>query len=581
VRGDLGRLLRPERGRLALGVVLQAATLASGVLLMATSAWLISRAALHPSIAALSLAIVGVRFFGIARGVLRYLERLVSHEATLRVLSRLRGFVYARLTPLSPARLLPHRSGDLLARLLSDVETLENAFLRLLGPSLAALATAALVAALLAPRGTPLLAAALTALVVGGVGAPALAQRLGRDAGLGLVRRRGELQAQLVDGVQGVADLLAFGGGEAHLATVRRLASAADADEARLGRARGLGSALTALAADMGALAVLALAIRPVRSGGLDGVQLAVVVLLTAAAFEAVAVLPAAYQAVGATREAARRLFELLDEPPEVAEPTAPRPAGPGERLEVRGLGFSYPDGTPALAAIDLALQRGRLVSVVGPSGSGKSTLAALLLRFWEVPSQTILLDGVDVRCLRSEDVRARIAFAAQRAQLFTGTLRENLLLARPDAGEGRLRDVLARAGLADFLAGLPAGLDTWVGEEGLLLSGGERQRLALARALLKDAPFLVLDEPTTHLDAFTEREVMRSVFADRQARGTLIITHRVVGLEAADEILVLDRGRVVERGAWAALLAAGGPFARMLAAQRAESVVDLAAIPP
>lgn len=571
--GRLARLLASERGRLALAVLLQAATLACGVLLMATSAWLVASAALHPGIAALQLAIVGVRFFGVARGVLRYLERLVSHEATLRVLARLRDHVYARLAPLAPARLIAHRSGDLLARLLSDVETLESAFPRLAGPALAALATAGLLAALLLPRGAALAGAALAAFAWAGLAAPALAHRLGRGPGARLVALRGELHARLVDGVQGLADLLAFGRGAAHAAEVRGLAAAADAEQARLARASGLGSGLAALGADLGALAVLVLAVLAVRGGELAGVQLAVVVLLTLAAFEATAPLPAAFQAVGATREAARRVFELLDARPEVEDPAYPRPLGPVQRLELRDLGFTYPDGTVAIAGVDLALTRGGLVAVVGASGSGKSTLAALLLRFFDAPPGSILLDGVDVRALRADEVRARIAYLAQRTQLFTGTLRENLLLARPDADEGRLVAAIERAGLGALLAGLPEGLETWLGEQGLRLSAGERQRLALARCFLRDAPLLLLDEPTARLDALTEREVMDAVLAGRHARATLLLTHRLAGLEAADEILVLDRGRVVERGPWRSLVAAGGRFARMRAAQRAEAL--------
>jgi thiol reductant ABC exporter CydC subunit len=576
--GRLARLLAAERGRLALALLLQAATLACGMLLMATSAWLVASAALHPGIAALQLAIVGVRFFGIARGVLRYLERLVSHEATLRVLARLRNHVYARLLPLAPARLLAHRSGDLLARLVSDVETLENAFLRLAGPALAALATAGLLAALLLQRGAALAAAALAAFAWAGLAAPALSHRLARGPGARLVTLRGELQARLVDGLQGVAELLAFGRGDAHVAEVRRLAAAADAEQARLARAGGLGSGLTALGADLGALAVLALAVHALRGGELAGVQLAVVVLLTLAAFEAVAPLAPAFQAVGATREAARRVFGLLDARPEVEDLARPRPVGPAERLELRDLHFAYPDGTVALAGVELVLTRGRLVAVVGASGSGKSTLAALLLRFWEPPPGSILLDGVDVRGLRADDVRTRIAYMAQRTQLFTGTLRENLRLARPDADQAWLVTALQRAGLGSFLAALPEGLGTWLGEQGLRLSAGERQRLALARCFLRDAPLLLLDEPTAHLDALTERDVMDAVLAERHARATLLLTHRLAGLEAADEILVLDRGRVVERGPWSSLVAAGGAFAQMRAAQRAESVVALAA---
>jgi thiol reductant ABC exporter CydC subunit len=565
----LAQLVAAERRGVGLGVLLQAATVTSGVLLMGTSAWLIARAAQRPSIGALGVAIAGVRFFGIARGIFRYLERLASHDATLRVAARLRALLYARLEPLAPARLMGERSGDVLARLMGDVEVLESAYLRVVSPTVAALLVAALVSAFLLARGPALAAVFLAALALGGVLAPALSGRLAGESGRRLVGMRGELQALLVDGIQGVADVLAFGREGAHARDVRRLARAVDAEEARLARASAWGAAVGSLAADLGAAFVLVLAVAAVRAGRLDGMEIAVLPLLSLAAFEAVAPLPLAYRALGATREAARRVFELIDAEPPVVDPVSPEPAGAGERLEVRGLRFRYPDGTLALDGVDVTLERGRLVAVVGPSGSGKSTLASLLLRYWEAPPGAVLLDGTDVRRLSADAVRARIAFVSPSERAFAGTVRENLLLARPGASESELREALTSAGLGAFCGALQGGLDTWVGEHGLGLSGGERQRLLLARAFLRCAPLLVADEPTAHLDAHNERHVLASILAGRQRRATLLITHRLSGLEPADEILVLIGGRVVERGSWDQLVAARGVFARMLAAER------------
>jgi ABC-type transport system involved in cytochrome bd biosynthesis fused ATPase/permease subunit len=272
-------------------------------------------------------------------------------------------------------------------------------------------------------------------------------------------------------------------------------------------------------------------------------------------------------------RESARRLLDLVDQPPAVPEPPVPVPGGvaPPRVLEVRDLCFAFP-GQPRLAldGVSLRLEPGRRVAVVGASGSGKSTLLHLLLRFWDVPPGSLFLDGSDARAWPSDRVRASIAFAAQRVHLFTGTLRENLALAAPRAADAELLAVLGAVRLGEFVARLPSGLDTWVGEQGLRLSGGERQRLALARALLRVAPFLLLDEPTAHLDALTEREVMRAVVGAGEGRATLLVTHRLVGLEPFDELLVLERGRVVERGRAPDLAGAGGTFARLLALQRA-----------
>ena len=571
-------LLAPERRRAAGAAALQVLTLAAGVGLMGTSAWLLSKAALHPSIAAISVAVVGVRAFGVARATLRYLERLASHDVTLRLLARLRVAVYRALVPLAPARLAGHRSGDLLGRVIEDVAALETLYVRVIGPSLAAVAGAALVVLVLWPFGPPLAAAAVLGLAASGTAFPWLAWRLGRGPGRRLASLRGDLAARLVDAVQGQADLLAFGREADHAAAVGAVSRQAVGEQQRLARASALGGSLTGLGADLTAVAVLALAIPSVRAGDLDGVHLAVVTLVTLAAFEAVAALPAAWLGLGAVRESAGRLFEVTDQPPAVAEPAGPDAgsAAAPRALEARDLRFTYPgEPRPALDGVSLRLEPGRRVAVVGPSGSGKSTLVHLLLRFWDVPPGSLLLDGGDARAWPSDRVRGAIAFAAQRAHLFTGTLRENLALAAPGAAEAALRAVLATVRLDDLVARLPEGLDTWIGEPGLQLSGGERQRLALARALLKDAPFLLLDEPTAHLDALTEREVMREIGRAGEGRATLLVTHRIVSLEAFDEVLVLERGRVAERGRARDLARSGGTFARLLALQRSTAALE------
>jgi ATP-binding cassette subfamily C protein CydC len=540
---------------------------------MGTSAWLLSKAALHPSIAALSVAVVGVRAFGVSRATLRYLERLVSHDVTLRLLARLRVAVYRALVPLAPAGLADHRSGDLLDRAIEDVAALEGLYVRVLGPSLVAVAVGVLLGPALLPFGAWLAAAAVAGFVVSGTAAPWLARRRGLAPGRRLADLRGELSARLVDGVQGQAELLAFDREANHASSVAALSRAMVEEQKRLARASALGGALAGLGADLTAVAVLALAVAAVRSGTLDGVQIAVVALMTLAAFEAVAALPAAWQGAGAMRESARRVFELVDRPPAVPEPSVPAAGAvaPPRVLEARELRFAYPGETRlALDGVSLRLEPGRRVAVVGPSGSGKSTLVHLLLRFWDAPPESLLLDGGDARAWPSDRVRASLAFAAQRAHLFTGTLRENLALAAPRAGDPELLAALDAVQLGELVARLPRGLDTWIGEQGHRLSGGERQRLALARALVRDAPFLLLDEPTAHLDAVTEREVMREIVRAGEGRATLLVTHRLVSLDVFDEVLVLDRGRVVERGRAADLAGAGGTFARLLALQRA-----------
>lgn len=579
----LWRLVFAGGARVPLALALQVATLASGIALMATSAWLVSKAALRPSIADLSLAIVGVRAFGISRGLFRYLDRLLAHEVTLGLLARLRTRVYRALVPLAPARLVDARGGDVLGTLVADMDTLEHAYVRVLGPTLAAVIAAGFVALLLWPRGS-----AIAFLTVGGLGgagvvAPWLASRIGAAAAGRVVALQARLSAGLVDLVQGLADLTAFGRDRIEAGRLARAGEEVARAEARAAKGAAAGGALAGLVADLTVVGVVTVAAGAAAGGTLDGVEIAVVALAALASFEAVALLPAAWQGLGGTREAARRVFDLLDATPAVEEPPDPAPPPVEATVAVTRLTFTYP-GTerPALDDVSLGLEPGRAVAIVGPSGSGKTTLVNLLLRFWDAPAGSVRIGGVDVGCLAGRDVRDRLAVLGQPVHLFTGTVRDNLCLARPAASDAELWGALEAACLDEVVRALPDGLDTWLGEQGLALSGGERQRLALARAYLKDAPILVLDEPTAHLDPVTEREVMRrlrdgvrsagsraSGRVPAEGRALLLITHRLVGLDWMDEIVVLDEGRVVERGRWPDLVVGGGPFERLWAAQQ------------
>jgi ATP-binding cassette, subfamily C, bacterial CydC len=558
----------PFARRMALAALLGFLTVASGIGLMATSAYLISRAALQPSIAELQVAIVGVRFFGIARGLARYLERTVSHDVTFRLLARLRVWFYAALEPLAPARLWSFRSGDLLGRVVADVEILENFYLRVLAPMAVALLSSALVSLLLGSLDARLALSLLGFLLLAGVALPLLARSLARSTGRELVQVRSELNATLVEGVQGVADLLALGAGEEQLARTQRLGRRLGALQGRMARVTGLERALSGLLVNVATVTVVALAIPLVTAGRLDGVYLAVVALVVIAAFEALLPLPGAFQALEANEEAARRLFEIVDAEPEVADPAQPAAPPLETGLRVEDLRFAYDSpvpGTPdVLAGISFAVPHGGLVAVVGASGAGKSTLVGLLLRFWDYRQGKIWLGERELRDLAQEDVHRLVAVVAQNTHLFNATVRDNLLLARPAASEADLVRAARQARIHEDLAALPEGYDTWIGEHGIRLSAGQRQRLAIARALLKDAPLLLLDEPTANLDALAERRVLAGLRDLAAGRTTLLVTHRLAGLEAAYEILVLDAGRIVQRGSHASLLQAEGPYRRM-----------------
>jgi ATP-binding cassette subfamily C protein CydCD len=562
------RLLGFLRGAwawVALSVLLGTLTVGSNVGLLGTSAWLISAAALHPDISTLEVAIVGVRFFGIARGVFRYLERLVSHNVTFRLLARLRLWFYQALEPLAPARLMQFHAGDLLSRVVADVEALENFYVRVIAPPLVALVVTAGLSWYLSGFDARLAQAFLLFCLLTGVGLPWLAHGLSRRPGAELSRQRAGLRTRLVDGIQGLADLSAFGRTGDALAQVTAESRSYGRTRQLMAGISGFDSGLGLLLTNLGMWTVLVLAVPLVRAGRLDGVMLAPLALVTLTGFEAVLPLPFAAQMLSDSLQAARRLFAVVDAQPAVIDPPAPVPVSLSADVSIAGLHFSYaPGDPPAIDGLDLELPAGGRLAVVGPSGAGKSTLANLLLRFWDYADGSIRLGGTDLRRLSSADVRRQFSLIPQRPYFFNETIRQNLLLARPEADDFQVREAARQAQIDEFIASLPQGYETVIGERGFRLSGGERQRLAIARALLKDAPILVLDEPTANLDPLTERQFLDLLFSLDRRRSLLLITHRLVGLEQMDEILVLDSGGVVERGRQADLLARPGLFQRL-----------------
>lgn len=553
-------------GRITLALVLGTLALGSAVGLMATSGWLISRASEQPPVLYLMVAVTATRAFGIGRAVFRYTERLVSHDAVLRMLADTRVAVYRRLERLAPAGLRGARRGDLLSRLVSDVDALQDYWLRWLLPAGAAVAVSALsvgFTAWLLPEAGAVLAAGLLA---AGAGVPLLTGAVARRAERRLAPARGVLATRVTDLLTGTAELTVAGALPARSAEARRADGTLTRIASRAATATALGDGLTALISGLTVAAAALVGAQAVAAGRLDGVALAVVILTPLAAFEAVLGMPLAVQYRQRVRRSAERVFEVLDAPVPVREPESPRqaPVSPFP-LVVRGLAARHAgQDRDALAGLDLTLERGRRIAVVGPSGSGKTTLAQVLLRFLDPGAGSYTLAGVDARDLDGDDVRRLVGLCAQDAHLFNSSIRENLLLARKDATEDEVRDALGRARLLEWADGLPDGLDTLVGEHAARLSGGQRQRLALARALLADFPVLVLDEPAEHLDLATADALTADLLAATEGRTTLLITHRLAGLEAVDEVVVLDGGRVAQRGPYAELAAVDGPLRAM-----------------
>ncbi|WP_411081677.1 thiol reductant ABC exporter subunit CydD [Streptomyces sp. cmx-18-6] len=556
-----------QRGQLALGLLLGSLAVGSAVGLMAVSGWLISRASEQPPVLYLMMAVTATRAFGIGRAVFRYAERLVSHDAVLKLLAELRVAVYRGLERVAPAGLRTVRRGDLLSRLVADVDALQDYWLRWLLPVGTALTVSVAAAGFtgwLLPEAGLILAAGL---LVAGVGVPLVTGACARRTERRLAPARAALATRVTDLLGGTAELTVAGALPARQTHMRAADALLTRIASRAATATALGGGLSALVCGLTVVAAALVAVPAVNDGQLAGVALAVVVLTPLAAFEAVAGLPLAVQYRQRVRRSAERVYEVLDAPVPVREPATPAdpPASPFP-LEARGLRARYPGAHhDALESLDLTLTPGRRVAVVGPSGSGKTTLAQVLLRFLDASSGTYSLGGVDATALDGDTVRRSVGLCAQDAHVFDSSIRENLRLARTGATDAELDDALARARLLDWVRSLPEGLDTPVGEHGARLSGGQRQRLALARALLADFPVLVLDEPAEHLDLATADALTADLLAATEGRTTVLITHRLAGVEAVDEVLVLDAGRVVQRGPYAELAAEDGPLRRML----------------
>ncbi|MFZ4269955.1 thiol reductant ABC exporter subunit CydD [Streptomyces arboris] len=556
-----------QRGQLALALLLGSLAVGSAVGLMAVSGWLISRASEQPPVLYLMMAVTATRAFGIGRAVFRYAERLASHDAVLKLLAELRVAVYRGLERVAPAGLRTVRRGDLLSRLVADVDALQDYWLRWLLPAGTALTVSVAAAGFtgwLLPEAGVILAVGL---LVAGAGVPLVSGAVARRTERQLAPARAALATRVTDLLGGTAELTVAGALPARQAHTRAADGLLTRIASRAATATALGGGLLALVCGLTVVAAASVAVPAVNDGRLSGVALAVVVLTPLAAFEAVTGMPLAVQYRQRVLRSAERVYEVLDAPVPVQEPASPAdaPASPFP-LEVRGLSARYPGADrDALEALDLTLVPGRRIAVVGPSGSGKTTLAQVLLRFLDASAGTYSLGGVRADALDGDTVRRSVGLCAQDAHVFDSSIRENLRLARTGATDAELDDALARARLLEWVRSLPEGLDTPVGEHGARLSGGQRQRLALARALLADFPVLVLDEPAEHLDLATADALTADLLAATEGRTTLLITHRLAGVEAVDEVLVLDAGRVVQRGPYAELAAEDGPLRRML----------------
>ncbi len=539
MRKDVFRLLTlaaPYKWWMLLAALIGFLTIGSSIGLMMTSAYIIAKAALHPGIAALQVGIVGVRFFGISRGIFRYLERLISHDVTFKLLTRLRVWFYTAIEPLAPARLQRYKSGDLLSRVMSDINTLENFYIRALAPPLVAVLVTILMWFLFGMLSWIFSAILLLFLFLAGVGVPLLTHVLSRGLGKNLVELESALSIQTVEGVQGLPDLLLFGKADDHLDDFLELNSRLTALQRRRAQIHALHESLISVLMNGAVFCIFLVAIPHVHAGILDGLFLAVLALGTMAAFEAVMPLPQAAIHLDENLAAAARLFDVMDAENPITTP-AREEVPESFDISFENVNFAYePNEPPVLKNFNFDITYGSSVAIVGPSGVGKTTIANLLVRFWEPQGGKITLGGQPLEHVSQQTLTDLICVIPQNPYLFGGTIRENLLLAKPEASDEELVAVCHKTQLDDFIKNLPDGFDTWIGEHGLRLSGGERQRLAIARGLLKDAPIYIFDEPTANVDGETAKRLLDAILQLKKAKTVILISHEMRLIQQLEE---------------------------------------------
>jgi ATP-binding cassette subfamily C protein CydC len=533
-------------GRLAGSGLLGLASAAATIGLLAGSGYVVGRAASRPGLDALVGILAAVEVLAFLRGPLRYAERLVGHDATLRALAGWRVWLYDRLSPRVPAALAGWRSGDLLTRAIDDVDMLADLYLRTLLPLAIALGSAVLglvVTGVILPVGAVALGLPLA---IACTVPPFLAWR--GAAGDEAAALGGALSAQVVDAIHGAPDLLAFGADAAVLDRIETLSAQVDALERRQARASALATLLTQVCLGAAVVAVLAVGVSAVHAHHLNPVMVAVLPLAALGTFEPI---PGIAQAAARGRTvsaAARRLIDLEAVPVPVTDPVdADHLPGGVPDISFTHASLRYAADRPrALDDVTVAVAPGGRLAVTGSSGAGKSSLVAALLRFWPLEEGVLSVGHIPVSRLSQSEVRGACALVDQQAQLFAGTVRSNVMLGRPDATEEEVEAALDAAQLSGWVATLPSRLETPVGNEGVTVSGGERRRLAVARALLAGGPVLVLDEPTAGLDAPLADQLIGDVLAAAGERSVLLITHRAGEAERCDAVVTLEGGRVV-----------------------------------
>lgn len=545
-------------------------TVGSGIGLMMMSSYLIAKAAIQTPIYQLQVAIVGVRFFGIARGVFRYLERYVSHEITFKLLAKFRVWFYKSLIPLVPSKTIDYTSGDLLTRSIEDIENLEHIFVKVISPPFVLTLTGVLMFTLLNLFSITYAFIFLAIFYGSAIGIPLLTYLISRKLGKKIIFLRTQLKNLTIDGIDGLSELIIYQEIESwkqkFLDTQDELLNT----EYKMNLIKGLHESLTGLAMNLTVAVMLFVSIPDVNKGLLDGVYLAVITIGIMASYEIVFQIPLAFQYLSKSIEAGKRLFEITEIKAEKVIETMQRDVSfSNYDLNVQDVSFSYERSTKTLENISFEVKENQLLAIVGASGAGKSTLVNILTKLWDFDTGEITIGGMSYSKLSPDKIRDLISVVPQKTHLFTGTIKDNLLIANEKASDDEIYDVLEQVDLKEMILNLPETLNTNIGEFGKKLSGGEIKKLAIARALLRNTPLIIFDEATSHVDNLTENKVLKTIKFNSIGKRIIFITHRMTRMDMFDQILVFSNGRIVETGKHSDLINNGGFYSMLINTQK------------
>jgi len=543
-------------------------TVGSGIGLMMTSSYLIAKAALQTPIYQLQVAIVGVRFFGISRGVFRYLERYISHNVTFKLLAKFRVWFFTALVPIVPSKTIDLTSGDLLTRSIEDIESIEHIFVRVISPPFIFVATAILMFALLNIFSITYAILFIILFTGSAFAIPYLTFLLSNKIGKKIVLLKSQLKEFTVDSLQGISELIFYGQKDSWENEFNKIQDQLINAEYRMNNIKSLHESLTGLAMNLTVAMMLLIAIPDVVTGALNGVYLSVISIGIMAAFESVAQIPQAFQYLSKSTEAGKRLFDIVDTHKNEDEINLTESAITGYNLRLENISFTYDTNNNALSNISFRINEGERVAIVGASGAGKSTLVNILTKLWDYNTGNIFIGNENYKVLSSTNIRNIISVVPQKVQLFTGTIKENLLIAKDGVTDSELMRVLSEVGLDSLINSLPDKLNTNIGELGQKLSGGESKRLTIARALLRNSPIIIFDEATSHVDNLTEKKILETIKELPATKSVIFITHRLNQMDMFDNIIVLSNGRIVESGTHAELLAKGNFYKKLIDSQ-------------